>query len=81
MTSSAANCAVVADKSHSVEEQNCSACALSTADCRLIDCNMKLDCDCMDGRYNVSYTSTGAGAVVVDSGDVMRKLVAKAVRV
>lgn len=82
-TSSGANSAVEADSSR-LAVQSYSACASSTADCRLMDYNMgsvALDCECMDGRYNVGYTSTGAGAAAVDSDDVMRKLVAKAVRV
>lgn len=40
--------------------------------------SVALDCECMDGRYNVNYTSVGA--VAVDSDGVWMRLVAKAVR-
>lgn len=68
--------------------QSCSACAPSRAAVvgdRLTDCSMNLvaveaalDCDCMDGCCNASYTLV-SGAVA-DSDDVRMKLVvAKAV--
>lgn len=67
-----------ADKSYSVVARNCVRCMV---DCRLMDCSMyaavpvaSSDFVCMDGRYSDCCTSA-------DSDDVMRKLVAKAVRV
>lgn len=81
----AANCAA-ADNNYSVAKSY-SACAENRSDCRLMADSMNLaalDCDCMDGCYNVNYTSAGAAGAVVavaDSDGAMMKLVAKAVQV
>ena len=76
--SSAAVDSAAADKSYSVVARNCVSCM---ADCRLMDCSKSAtvpaaalsDSVWMDGRYSDCHTSA-------DSDDVMRKLVAKAVR-
>lgn len=77
VTLNVANDFAVVDKSYSVVAQNYVMCM---ADCRLKDCNKvqlaSVGFVCMDGCYSDCYTSAGA----VDSDDVMRKLVAKAVR-
>lgn len=72
---------VAGGSSYSVA-RSCSACAQNMADCMHWDCNMNspaVDCDCMDGGCNANCTSAVSGAVA-DSGDEMKKRVAKAVR-